>query len=199
MSMPTIFSYLPKPPSPSPSPSPVSEATTIPQRPETKDDEPSDGPPSPIDINTWGPATWHFLHVYSFEYPTRPNAEHRQRALALLQTVHANLPCNTCREHFGKILSEHEPRLESGDAFSRWMVDAHNMVNRRLGKPGMQYSDVFAKYHRAGGTLCDDVVFKSRRSAMLTVAVVAVLAILLTAIVFYNIGRARGGRHTRSK
>lgn len=190
MSTPTNYSYIP---TQTQTPTPTPQSTVG-----VDDDKPTDGPPTPIDINVWGPATWNFMHVYSFEYPTRPSVEQRQRALAMLQTIHANLPCNTCRTHFGKILSEHEPRLESGDAFARWMVDAHNMVNRRLGKPGATYDSVYARYHAAGGTLCDEHIARSRRSTTYMAACVLVVSVVAVSLVFYNIGCERGHGRRRS-
>jgi hypothetical protein len=147
-------------------------------------------PQSPaIDIRKWGPATWAFLHTYSFAYPEQPSDADKQHALSLLHTVQRSLPCHECRNHFSKTLTEFQPNLESRDAFSRWLVDVHNRVNVRLGKPEKRYEDVRTWQH-ARGTLCD-------AQAGSDTAMYIVLCSIAAAIVGVLVGIAIGASKRR--
>ena len=42
-----------------------------------------------------------------------------------------------------------ESHLDSRDSLSRWLVDFHNKVNERLGKPIMKYEEVAKEYVEA--------------------------------------------------
>jgi mitochondrial FAD-linked sulfhydryl oxidase len=43
-------------------------------------------------------------------------------------------PCSHCAEEFRQGIGESPPRVESRAALSIWMCEAHNRVNRLLGK-----------------------------------------------------------------
>lgn len=95
----------------------------------------------------WGPSAWTFLHAISFAFPDEPSEEHKEAALNLFSSLQLLLPCGDCCSHYcstfqRKELSQH---LESKDTFSRWLVNFHNMVNKRLRKPDFSYEQ--AKQH----------------------------------------------------
>lgn len=136
----------------------------------------------PISIKLWGPATWHFLHVFSFSYPVEPTGRDKEVAANLLRTVQETLPCASCREHFAKLLAETPPALDSRQAFSRWLVDAHNAVNRRIGKPIVTYEDAYKWYHK-NETLCDAVPSSTQSLPTRTGGVLLCVTILLLVII----------------
>ena len=43
-------------------------------------------------------------------------------------------PCGWCGEDFRKYMERNKVRVESRDEFGRWMCEAHNDVNIKLGK-----------------------------------------------------------------
>lgn len=98
-------------------------------------------------ITSWGPATWTLHHVVSFHYPHEPTEAERQSAYDFLYGVAHMLPCVHCRTHWTAYLEAHVPSpfasvLDSRSAFSRFLVDGHNEVNRRLGRPEVPYDVV---------------------------------------------------------
>ena len=108
-----------------------------------------------MDITLWGPAAWHFLHAVSFRYPERaPSMQHRKAMFDLLTSLKRLLPCTHCRMHFEKYIDSSENAisspashaLDSRDSISRWLVDLHNDVNRRLHKTTRTYADVAHEY-----------------------------------------------------
>jgi len=96
----------------------------------------------------WGPSAWTFLHAVSFSYPEDPSPEHKEAALNLFSSLQLLLPCGDCCSHYcstfqRKDLLEH---LESREKFSRWLVNFHNLVNRRLKKAEYSYEEAKAFY-----------------------------------------------------
>ncbi len=75
----------------------------------------------PRDWKTLGPKLWAELH-------TKLDADR-----AWLDDFTARIPCGECKAHWQKLLAETPPGF--GEGFFAWGVNAHNAVNRRLGKP----------------------------------------------------------------
>jgi FAD-linked sulfhydryl oxidase len=63
---------------------------------------------------------------------------------ALLESLAHLLPCKECKEHFMEIINKYPPDLSNSCAFQTWLFNAHNMVNKRLGKP-IFTTDQYAK------------------------------------------------------
>lgn len=68
-------------------------------------------------------ALWAELHTC-----VRPSSE-------WMASFTARVPCGECRGHWQELLTTMPPDYSSPAAFWRWSVDAHNAVNRRIGKP----------------------------------------------------------------
>lgn len=75
----------------------------------------------------YGPHFWGTMHISAL-YGSHPEA-----FKALVESYVYNLPCKKCRRHFAKLLVEF-PVDSVPDPFV-WSVEAHNAVNRQLGKP----------------------------------------------------------------
>lgn len=84
----------------------------------------------------------------TFGYPDHPSAEEQRAAVNLFESLQHLLPCPKCADHFCQGLSEHpvNQHVQSKQALTRWLVDFHNRVNARLGKPQMSYESVAQKY-----------------------------------------------------
>lgn len=82
-----------------------------------------------------GRSTWAFLHITAAKYPVTPTREDMSNAIRLIDVLTKMFPCSECREHFKQLVSSFPPRVSSQEEFSMWMCEAHNIVNRRLGKP----------------------------------------------------------------
>ncbi|MCJ1294296.1 hypothetical protein MMC34_005854 [Xylographa carneopallida] len=101
---------------------------------------PDSGPPTrtdcPPDVSQLGNHTWTLLHSISASYPARASpaqqADMRQ-FLGLFATLY---PCWVCADDFRAWMARrgNEPRVEGREGLGRWMCEAHNEVNRKLGK-----------------------------------------------------------------
>ena len=130
-------------------------------------------------IDEWGPPLWKFLHTASFAYPDAPSAERQQAMLEFLQAVGRVLPCAKCRTHYGShcktcLLPD---VVQSRDSLTHWLVDLHNEVNRRTGKPEWTYEQASAAYasHRPAARGASPAV----AAVVLGVAVACAVALLL--------------------
>lgn len=81
-----------------------------------------------------GRSTWTLLHTMGARYPAFPTAQQRKDTLSFIHLLSALFPCGDCTKHFQKLLSDFPPRVGSNDEFKTWLCEAHNIVNRRLGK-----------------------------------------------------------------
>lgn len=94
----------------------------------------------------WGPSAWKFLHTVTFAYPPSPSLEQQRAADSLFSSLGALLPCDTCQNHYQQEFALHPPDSRSGATLSAWLVDLHNRVNARLGKPSMSYAQAAKLY-----------------------------------------------------
>lgn len=65
-----------------------------------------------------------------------------------LQSLGRVLPCKKCRPNYEKYISDHPFDLRSRDHLVRWMIDLHNDVNKRLGKPILSYEEAHNHIYR---------------------------------------------------
>eukprot|EP01047_Picozoa_sp_COSAG01_P058519 COSAG01_NODE_6907_length_3444_cov_2.575187_1_plen_229_part_00 len=86
----------------------------------------------------WGPMLWTVLHIISFNYPVNPTEEQKKYYYNFVLGLQHVLPCGACRtnmpENLHKVPFTVEKSLRDRRAFSKWMYDFHNEVNRSLGK-----------------------------------------------------------------
>ena len=86
----------------------------------------------------WGPPLWHFLHTMSFNYPVDPTEEDKVNYKQYIMSMGKILPCKYCRDNFKKNIKSvplNKSSLKNREAFSKWMFDFHNEVNKSLKKP----------------------------------------------------------------
>lgn len=102
----------------------------------------------------WGPSAWNYLHTCSFAYSEIPNDINREEIYNFLIYFAKVIPCNMCRQDFIKYLNEQLPEKMNSDHFSsrrklvRFLIDAHNYVNIKLGKRIYSYEEVYKMYTR---------------------------------------------------
>lgn len=79
------------------------------------------------------------FHIYSQTYPLEPNAIDIDTAAGLILRIPTLLPCNICANHALEYIKERKHLLGIITAnrynLSKFFVDFHNTVNKRLGKP----------------------------------------------------------------
>lgn len=91
-------------------------------------------------LENWGPNAWRTLHAMSLSYPKAPTKNDKVNMKTLLFQFARFLPCKLCGEHFHEVLrqrivSENSTALDNRANFVNFVIDVHNEVNERLGKP----------------------------------------------------------------
>ncbi|KAF1985738.1 mitochondrial FAD-linked sulfhydryl oxidase ERV1 [Aulographum hederae CBS 113979] len=90
----------------------------------------------PPDVETLGRSSWTLLHTITASYPPRPSPALQRDTTTFLSLFAQLYPCWTCAEDFQKYIASDNgrPRVSSREEFGRWMCEAHNAVNEKLGK-----------------------------------------------------------------
>ncbi|KAH9845814.1 FAD-linked sulfhydryl oxidase ALR [Teratosphaeria destructans] len=93
-------------------------------------------PRLPPDVERLGRSTWTLLHTMTANYPTHPTPTQQSETKQFLTLFGKMYPCWSCAEDFRTWMREqgNEPRVSSREEFGRWMCEAHNAVNGKLGK-----------------------------------------------------------------
>ena len=108
----------------------------------------------------WGPPMWHFLHTMSFNYPVHPSDADKLRYRAFILGLQHVLPCKYCRTNLKTNFKNHPLRachLASREAFSKYVYELHEIVNKLLGKTsGRSYCDVRERYEHFRARCTDD-------------------------------------------
>ena len=81
----------------------------------------------------WGPVQWTALHQMLRGYPLYEASPEKQEALRAYVTGLAGIiPCSICAQHWKTLATT--VKTENRKAALKWSIDAHNLVNARLGK-----------------------------------------------------------------
>ncbi|KAF2835602.1 hypothetical protein M501DRAFT_981447 [Patellaria atrata CBS 101060] len=90
----------------------------------------------PPDVEQLGRSSWTLLHSITATYPRNPPVSLQQETRAFVTAFSKLYPCWTCAEDFQAWLKDdrNAPKVSSREEFGRWMCEAHNAVNVKLGK-----------------------------------------------------------------
>lgn len=103
--------------------------------------------PHPASFVEWfGPCMWKTLHSISFTYPDQPNEDDQRKYANFFYSVGDVIPCPACAKHFRQQLAHHPLQLESRDALTRWVYDAHDRVNKQNGKISPSFEEITKQY-----------------------------------------------------
>lgn len=96
---------------------------------------PNDCPP---DVEQLGRSTWTLLHSMAATYPPKANPQQQSEMQGFLSLFSKLYPCWVCADDFRTWMNDptgrNKPRLSGRSEFGNWMCEAHNEVNRKLGK-----------------------------------------------------------------
>lgn len=93
---------------------------------------PKDCPP---DVEELGRSTWTLLHSIAATYPDKPTKGQQDNLLQFMKSFSNLYPCFYCAEDFRDYMNEKKINVTNSDEFGKWLCNAHNAVNVKLGKP----------------------------------------------------------------
>lgn len=105
-----------------------------------------------LDANTWGQATWRFLHTLASTYKhERYSDAQRLNMRSFFLNLDSCIPCSRCQAHTIRLMRtpgraealDAALAANSPDLLVDWVSDLHNEVNRHLKKT--TYSKVAAR------------------------------------------------------
>ncbi|KAF2102334.1 mitochondrial FAD-linked sulfhydryl oxidase ERV1 [Rhizodiscina lignyota] len=93
-------------------------------------------PNCPPDVDELGRSSWNLLHTITANYPVSPSPQQQHDARSFISSFSRLYPCWVCAEDFQQWMKDERnaPRVSSRQEFGRWMCEAHNEVNVKLGK-----------------------------------------------------------------
>lgn len=89
----------------------------------------------PPDVEQIGRSSWTLLHTMAATYPEKPTTTQQGDMKQFLKLFGNFYPCWFCGDDFKEYLQKNEPKVSSQDDFGKWLCNAHNEVNVKLGKP----------------------------------------------------------------
>lgn len=89
----------------------------------------------PADVELLGRSSWTLLHSIAATYPETPTNQQQKDLKQFVKLFGNFYPCWFCKKDFEVYLTKSEPNTSSQDAFGKWLCDAHNEVNEKIGKP----------------------------------------------------------------
>lgn len=140
-----------------------------------------------IDPTLWGPSAWRYMHYITLSYPDNPTAVDRENVYNFFMLNAKLLPCEKCRNEFNKELQRNPLTnniLSSRQDLIIWLINVHNRVNERLGKPQMTYDQVINEYTHTTSTTSmtsymTDYIYMMDASTVTIILIVILIAILL--------------------
>lgn len=147
-----------------------------------------------MDTLFWGPGLWIALHSITFNYPIEPTEDEKKQYKTFFNSLKYILPCQTCQQHYTETLEKKfpiEPALINRDRLTRWLVDFHNDVNQRLGKPYVDYNSVKEKYEMMRGKCNlethkkEPETKKNKQTDCLLFMIILLLVIIISLSIYY--------------
>jgi len=98
---------------------------------------------------SWGPSTWYVLHLLSLTW----KQELVPLYIRFLTLMSKTIPCIICRRHFNRNIRKTGGIVNNcrdKDRMIKWVIDSHNMVNRKNGKKVYTYEKAKSFYYGNG-------------------------------------------------
>ena len=98
----------------------------------------------------WGPMMWSYLHTMSFNYPVNPTSADKKHYRDFMINLQFVLPCKYCRMNLANNFKKSPIlpcNMANRDAFSRYVYNLHETVNKMLKKKvHLTYCEVRDRY-----------------------------------------------------
>jgi len=102
-----------------------------------------------MDPAFWGKSTWLYLHTLTFNYPSNPTLEDKQKYYNHFNNLGDMLPCASCATSF-KIYFKYidlNEYLDDIHGVTFWLYIIHYLVNKKLKKKNISFYNVVKTYY----------------------------------------------------
>lgn len=99
----------------------------------------------------WGPALWSILHHCTERIGMIPakSVEESELWTVFLRQLQYNIPCIRCRPHYIAYYQKTGPPVITKESVRHWLYELHSDVNKRLGKPNIEYHMLEEMYSKS--------------------------------------------------
>ena len=97
-------------------------------------------------LKIWGPSIWKSIHYITMGYPDNPTDTDKENYKNFLTMYKNVLPCHICSINYENHLLINpitETALSSRENLVKWGIDMHNIVNKMLNKPILNYDQAY--------------------------------------------------------
>jgi hypothetical protein len=102
--------------------------------------------------SVWGPCIWYLFHTLSYKAVPSDFPTIKIELITFIQRICSNLPCPECTQHATQYMQQNVRRITAittREHLQQFLVDFHNTVNARKGKPVFSYKEADDKYNLA--------------------------------------------------
>jgi hypothetical protein len=142
-----------------------------------------------IDPTLWGPSAWKFMHYITLSYPDKPTTTDMNSVRTFFTTVANLLPCEKCRAEYTSLLKQNpltQQVVSSRNNLSIWLLDIHNKVNVKLGKPEESYQQMTQNYMGPNTGNYSSMMFNFDTNTLIIILIVAIILILVVVLRIKN-------------
>jgi hypothetical protein len=105
-----------------------------------------------VDAKDWGKDVWIPEHKLASYTPVGAiSQELKTAALARIYSLCHMTPCSECRTHYNAFVQANPPKFETGEQIEQWWLQAHNNINRLLGRAEWTLTQLRQRFPRANG------------------------------------------------
>ena len=99
-----------------------------------------------MNTTRWGRPLWIFLHTFCEKIKNEVFIQKKEFILSLIHSMLTSLPCPTCQKDTNHYLKRHNIfQLKTKEHCIQYLIDFHNHVNIKLGKPVYTDSGIYSK------------------------------------------------------
>ena len=102
------------------------------------------------DPEIWGPSFWFTVHNGASKYPIKASPLTKERTKNFLLGLPVWIPCESCKEHCTAYIENNYSNMDyicdGRENLFNFLVDFHNIVNKRYKKPIMSHEDARKLY-----------------------------------------------------
>ena len=105
-----------------------------------------------VSKSVWGPCVWILFHTLAHKVVSEEFNNLKADIIQYIQRICANLPCPECTQHAMEYMKQNSRRINSittKEHLQTFLIDFHNSVNVRKGKPTFTYQQAEDKYRLA--------------------------------------------------
>ena len=105
-----------------------------------------------VSKSIWGPCVWYLFHTLAYKVVPSDFPEIKSELIQFIQRICSNLPCPECTQHATQYMNQNTRKLsaiQTKEQLQYFLIDFHNAVNVRKGKPVFTYEQAADKYKLA--------------------------------------------------